>query len=67
MVATAPARPGPDAQLADLAQRADPGEPVGEPVRLDQGPERRTRGLVDPVGHVAVSGGRGRVPVRDPR
>ena len=60
-------RPGADAQLADLAQRADPREPVGEPVRLDQGTEGGPRDRVDPVGDAAVGGRRGRVAVRYPR
>ena len=60
-------RAGADPQAADLAQRADPGEPVGEAVRLDQPPERGAGRGVDPLGHAAVAGRRGRGPLRDPR
>ena len=46
----APGRPGPDPQPADLLQRADPGEPLGEPVGLDQRPVGAQRRGSHPVG-----------------
>ena len=49
---------------ADLLQRADPGQPLGEPGRLDQVPVRAQRGRGHPVRHLPEPPGRGRVALR---
>src|SRR5690606_36412245 len=50
-------RAGADAQLGDLLQGTDPGEPRGEPLALDERAERRLRGVADLVGQRAVARG----------
>ena len=46
-------RPGPDPQPADLLQRADAGQPPGEPVGPDQGPVGGQRRFLHPAGELA--------------
>ena len=63
----APGRPRPDPQPADLLQRADPGEPLGEARGLHQLPVGAQRGRFHPLGHRPEPAGRLRVALADHR